>query len=164
MFVTKVISGGQTGVDQAALAVAIQCGIEHGGWCPQGRLCETGTIPEEYRLSETESSHYAVRTEQNVLDSDGTLVLYQGQLTRGTALTVKFLERHQKTHFLLNFDAPVGDAELLEIQAWLLKGRVGVLNVAGPRASTNPEMGRLSFDFLLKLFDLLRGDHDGSAN
>ena len=144
--------------------MAIQCGIEHGGWCPQGRLCETGTIPEEYRLSETESSHYAVRTEQNVLDSDGTLVLYQGQLTRGTALTVKFLERHQKTHFLLNFDAPVGDAELLEIQAWLLKGRVGVLNVAGPRASTNPEMGRLSFDFLLKLFDLLRGDHDGSAN
>ncbi|MDG2186055.1 MAG: putative molybdenum carrier protein [Mariniblastus sp.] len=163
MLVTKVISGGQTGVDQAALAVAIQCGIEHGGWCPLGRLCETGTIPEEYRLSETESSHYAVRTEQNVLDSDGTLVLYQGELTRGTALTVKLLERHGQPHFLLNFDAPVGGNELLDIQAWLLEYRVGVLNVAGPRASTNPEVGQLTFDFLLKLFDLLRSDQDRSG-
>lgn len=161
MLVNKVISGGQTGVDQAALDVAIQCGVEHGGWCPRGRLCEAGTIPGKYHLSETSSTDYAVRTEQNVLASDGTLVLYQGELTRGTALTIKFLKRHQKPHFLKDFDAPAAKTELMEIRAWLNNERVGVLNVAGPRASTNPEVGRLTYGFLVKLFTLLRDESHG---
>ncbi len=71
--ITKIISGGQTGVDRAALDAAIELNIPHGGWCPKGRLAELGqTIPDKYQLQETESSEYSQRTKLNIHDSDGT--------------------------------------------------------------------------------------------
>ena len=66
---TAIVSGGQTGVDRAALDVAIAIGIEHGGWCPAGRLAEDGSVPSRYELRETDSAEYPVRTELNVIDS-----------------------------------------------------------------------------------------------
>lgn len=85
--VRRIVSGGQTGVDRAALDVAMQLSIEHGGWCPRGRLAEDGTIPSRYDLRETRSAKYHVRTERNVVDSDATLILYRKSLTGGTLLT-----------------------------------------------------------------------------
>ena len=85
--IIKIVSGGQTGVDQAALDVAITNGLDHGGWCPAGRRSEDGVIPLQYRLTETETSDYAIRTRRNVVESDGTLILFQAKISGGTQLT-----------------------------------------------------------------------------
>ncbi len=87
--IAKIISGGQTGVDRAALDVAIELELPCGGWCPRGRLAEDGTVPDRYPLQETRSAEYAERTERNVIDSDGTLIIATRPLTGGTALTVE---------------------------------------------------------------------------
>ena len=76
----KIVSGGQTGVDRGALNAAIALGIEHGGWCPAGRVSEDGTIPSRYEMTETDSADYPTRTQQNVIDSDATLILYEQKL------------------------------------------------------------------------------------
>ncbi|HEY7840487.1 MAG TPA: putative molybdenum carrier protein, partial [Gammaproteobacteria bacterium] len=90
----RIVAGGQTGVDRAALDAAIRHGIAHGGWCPRGRLAEDGTVPDRYALRETNSWDYAERTERNVLDSNGTLILNSGPLEGGTLLTREFAEEH----------------------------------------------------------------------
>lgn len=87
--VNKIVSGGQTGVDRAGLDVAIQLGIDHGGWCPKGRRAEDGRIPGCYQLAEADSDEYAFRTERNVVDSDGTLILFFATLRGGTELTYR---------------------------------------------------------------------------
>src|SRR6266851_4977853 len=92
----KIISGGQTGVDRAALDVALELGIPCGGWCPKGRRAEDGRIPKRYPLVETPTPAYPVRTEWNVRDSDGTLVLARGQASGGTALTIEFATDYGK--------------------------------------------------------------------
>ena len=81
--IRKIISGGQTGADQAALDFAIDRGIPHGGWVPKGRKTETGMLPEKYQLKEMETASYSKRTEQNVIDSDGTFIISHGTLTGG---------------------------------------------------------------------------------
>ncbi|MDM8542637.1 putative molybdenum carrier protein [Desulfococcaceae bacterium HSG9] len=79
----KIVSGGQTGADQGALDAAISLGIDHGGWLPKGRKTENGALPSNYNLKEMDSAHYAKRTLQNVIDSDGTLIISHGPLTGG---------------------------------------------------------------------------------
>jgi hypothetical protein len=79
----RIVSGGQAGVDRAALDWAIARGIPHGGWCPAGRIAEDGMIPERYQLRETASPGYRERTRRNVEDSDGTLILNLGELDAG---------------------------------------------------------------------------------
>ncbi len=130
----KIVSGGQTGVDRGALDAAIALGIPHGGWCPRGRLAEDGPIPAGYRLTETESAEYSVRTERNVLDSDGTLILFRGELSGGTELTRRLAGRHQKPCFVVDLDAM---SEPEAVRRWLVESRVQTLNVAGPRESQN---------------------------
>jgi len=85
----KIISGGQTGADRAALDFAIGFDIPHGGWIPKGRKTEDGVLPDKYKLKEMPTASYPKRTEKNVLDSDGTLILSHGKLTGGSALTVR---------------------------------------------------------------------------
>ena len=131
----RIISGGQTGVDRAALDVAIELGIPHGGWCPKGRRAEDGTIPARYRLDATETSDYAFRTERNVLDSDGTLIFYRTVLRGGTALTAQLAQQHGKPCFLFDIDQP---EEPETVWRWLRENTVRTLNVAGPRESQNP--------------------------
>ena len=155
---SKIVSGGQTGVDRAALEVAIFLGIAHGGWCPKGRRAEDGPIPEIFQLVETSSFNYAVRTEKNVVDSDGTLILFRNLITRGTGLTVKFAKRHNRPHLcvdLASFD--IEDEEATEEAAsgildWLIVENINVLNVAGPRESTTPNISSHSHTLLLNAF------------
>jgi hypothetical protein len=131
----KIVSGGQTGADRGALDAAIALGIEHGGWCPKGRLAEDGVIPQQYQVTETRSKFYRVRTEQNVIDSDGTLIFYQKILKGGTELTRQLAIKHDKPHLLFDVTAPLLDSMFGE---WLVSAKISVLNVAGPRESSAP--------------------------
>jgi hypothetical protein len=145
MEVHKIVSGGQTGVDRAALNVALDLELPHGGWCPRGRLAEDGRIPRRYRLKETPTADYAERTERNVVDSDGTLILYASQMTGGTELTFRLCQKHGRPVLAIDLDeAPDADRVL----GWLEKHRIGVLNVAGPRASTTPGIEQRAEHFL----------------
>jgi len=114
--VKKIISGGQTGADRAALDVAIKLGIPHGGWIPKGRLAENGMIPAEYKLQEMPTDSYAARTEQNVIDSDGTLIVSHGKLTGGSELTLEFAIQHKKKllHIDLNEIRGFSAAQLIQ--------------------------------------------------
>jgi len=104
MMLRKVISGGQTGVDRAGLDAAMEAGIPIGGFCPKGRLAEDGTIPEIYPLEELESPESHCRTEKNVIDSDGTLILNKGELTHGTRLTLDFTIQYCKPSLIVQLD------------------------------------------------------------
>ena len=149
MTLKKIISGGQTGVDRAALDAAISLAIQHGGWCPLGRLAEDGRIPDHYLLEETDSPEYPVRTERNVVQSDATLILYRSQLGGGTLLTLRLAEEHKKPYLAVDLEWPLSFAE---IRRWLKTNRVEVLNVAGPRESQSPGIGEMSREFILALF------------
>ncbi len=134
----KIISGGQTGVDQAALDVALELSIPCGGWCPRGRWSEDGPIDERYPLVESSSADPAERTERNVRDSDGTLIIARrakGELTGGSALTQRIAVELGRP--LLVAD-PTDPQAPRAVAAWLEKNAVGVLNVAGPRESRRP--------------------------
>ena len=129
-----IISGGQTGVDRAALDIAIELGMPHGGYCPKGRRAEDGIIPSKYNLIEHTSVQYAGRTLENVLSSDGTLILHIGIISKGTALTKEFCIQREKPILIINiFD----DLNLsrLNFNRWIKENFIKALNVAGPRES-----------------------------
>jgi hypothetical protein len=148
----RIVSGGQTGVDRAALDVAMELGWPHGGWCPLGRIAEDGFIPVRYRLRQTESPNYAVRTERNVIDSDGTLLLYRAQLTGGTELTWRFTRIHRRPCYLLRLEQAW---DLAQVSEWWQEQRIRTLNIAGPRESTSPGIGEAARQFLRELFALV---------
>jgi hypothetical protein len=129
---SKIVSGGQTGVDRAALDVALKLGIPCGGWCPQGRRAEDGPIAEHYPLQETPWSGYPQRTEWNVRDSEGTLVLTQGKPDGGTALTIQMAARYEKPCLVIDLEKSPSPSDVI---AWAKTHRIHVLNVAGPRES-----------------------------
>ena len=133
--VQKIISGGQTGVDRAALDVALELAIPCGGWCPAGRRAEDGVLDKKYPLQETESYRYDVRTRLNIDDSDGTLIISPTPLTSGTALTRNFARKTDKPLLIISPKA-LFDAELIE--PWLKEYRIAILNIAGPRESGQP--------------------------
>ncbi len=134
----RIVSGGQTGVDRAALDVALALGLACGGWCPRGRRAEDGRIPARYPLRETRSRDYRVRTEANVRAADATLILAEGPLTGGTALTLR-LARHLGRPVRVVDLAVAPDPATLE--PWLRARGVRTLNVAGPRESQRPGIG-----------------------
>lgn len=144
----KIISGGQTGVDRAALDVAIKLAIPHGGWIAKGRKTEDGVLHEKYKLQEMATASSDKRTEENVIESDGTLIISHGELTGGSALTQNFAEKHEKPllHIDLNSVAPFKAAN--EINSWLLSHDIKVVNIAGPRASKDPDIYMLASDIL----------------
>ena len=94
--IKKIISGGQAGADRAALDVALKFGIPQGGWIPKGRKAEDGPLPEIYKLREMRTDSYQARTEQNVQDSDRTLIIARGKLTGGSDYTRKMTLKHRK--------------------------------------------------------------------
>jgi hypothetical protein len=142
----KIISGGQTGVDRAALEFAIAHSIEHGGWCPRGRIAEDGPLPPRYQLEETESADTAQRTEYNVVDSDATLIITrERQLFGGTLFTAQCAERHHKPLLVIcEFDDLAESVAL--VRAFVQKHRV--LNIAGPRASEAPGLAAFVWKLL----------------
>lgn len=131
----KLVSGGQTGVDRAALDAALAAGLPVGGWCPRGRRAEDGIIPSRYPLMETPSRRYAQRTAWNVRDSDGTLILSRGPLRGGTRLTAQLARGTHKPLLLVDLAQTTDWAPAL---AWLRAHRIQVLNLAGPRESAAP--------------------------
>jgi hypothetical protein len=144
----KLVSGGQTGVDRAILDVALALGISCGGWCPKGRLAEDGQIPGRYPLQETPTDSYDQRTEWNVRDADGTLVLSDEMPSGGTALAIEIAVRLGKP--CLAVDPRTADAPA--IQMWLAENRIVILNVAGLRESEAPGIYEQARVFLLTLF------------
>jgi hypothetical protein len=134
----KIISGGQTGVDRAALDVALRYGIDSGGWCPTGRLDEFGRIPDRYPLKELESGGLTERTLHNVKDSDGTVIIYPGKLSGGTEQTVKFCVEQQRPHELIEASAVSIENAAQLIADFVRANKIDILNVAGPRASEWP--------------------------
>ena len=133
MQIKKVVSGGQTGVDRAALDAALELGLPCGGWCPKGRLAEDGPIPASYPVKETPSCDYPERTEWNVRDSDGTLVLSWGRPSGGTALTIALARRLKKPCLVIDLES--ADPPREKIAAWVDLHGIAILNVAGPRES-----------------------------
>jgi len=146
---TRIVSGGQTGVDRGALDAAIELGIPHGGWCPRGRLAEDGRIPPRYRLTETDSPAYAVRTEQNVVESDATLILCRGRPQGGTDLTLRLARQHGKPCLVVDLDSAW---EPGAIRRWMAEHGVTTLNVAGPRESQSPGISAQAAELLKRLF------------
>lgn len=135
MAISKITSGGQTGVDRAALDTALTLGLECGGWCPRGRRAEDGPIPDRYPLVETPTGRYSQRTAWNVRDSDATLILTRGRPKRGTALTIRWANRIHKPCLVVDLAA---DADPSIGRAWTREHGIRVLNVAGPRESETP--------------------------
>jgi Circularly permutated YpsA SLOG family len=146
----KVISGGQTGVDRAALDVAMQLGIPCGGWCPRGRRAEDGTIPAKYPLVETPDTRYPQRTEWNLRDADGTLVLHAGEPRGGTALTLRLAVEGGKPLLRVDLDAAPDAGGVAD---WIASRGIRVLNVAGPREGECPGIGARTARFLQAALD-----------
>ncbi len=148
----RVISGGQTGVDMAALDAARQAGLPIGGWCPAGRLNEQGRIPDEYPLVETPSADSRQRTEWNVRDSDATLIISPFPVvSNGTAYTLMMIERHRKPFVVLDVER-LDETLIPDLLDWLRANDVRVLNVAGPRESKVPGIYKRARAFLTALF------------
>lgn len=149
-----IISGGQTGVDRAALDFALSSKIPCSGWCPKGRMAEDGPIPFYYPLKELSSPFYAKRTRQNIIDSDGTLVLYRRKLDKGTKLAIELCQSLNKPVSIIPLDeqTSVGQAK-----SWIIENNIRVMNVAGPRESSEPGIYHASGKFLKELFHRLLG-------
>ena len=147
--VERIVSGGQTGVDQGALDAALELGIPCGGWCPAGRRAEDGSIPDHYPLQETASRNYNKRTTLNAQDSDATLILNRGELEGGTAYTLAVVKRLNRPCLVIDPESP---AACGEIQGWLKQNNVKVLNVAGPRESKCPGIQRRVCQLLAAVF------------
>ena len=132
----KIVSGGQTGADRAALDFARATGLQTGGWVPRGRVAEDGRIPEHYvGLEETDSDDPAVRTALNVRDSDATLILSHGPLAGGSLLTFQKATRPERPVLHLDLDQVSIVSAAAQLRRWLATVRPRILNVAGPRAS-----------------------------
>jgi hypothetical protein len=148
-----IVSGGQTGVDRAALDAAMELGIPHRGWCPKGRKAEDGIIPARYLLQETEETDYCERTKRNASESDATLILVQSpnrdlELRGGTLLTWRYCQQLARPVLVIRLQRPGPDKR---IRDWLSRHRVRVLNVAGPRASKDPHLYSAAKDYLLRV-------------
>ena len=142
---SRLVSGGQTGVDRAALDVALALGIPCGGWCPRGRRADDGPIDARYPLQETPSADYAMRTEWNVRDSDGTLVLTRGETQGGTALTVTLARQRGRPVLVVDL---ASEPDVRVVGDWLRREGIRVLNVAGPRERGAPGIHAESLRFL----------------
>lgn len=142
--IEKIISGGQTGADQGALDAAIALGIPHGGWIAKGRLTESGPLPEKYKLKQLATTSNARRTEENVISSDGTLILSHGDLTGGSALTLEFAARHHRPCLHVDLAVTPAFQAASLITSWLEQNGIEILNVAGPRASKDPKIYQLT--------------------
>ena len=152
----KIISGGQTGVDRAALDVALKHGIECSGWCPAGRLDEFGRIPDRYPLQELEVGGFTERTLQNVRDSNGTVIIYRGKLSGGTEQTVRFCVAQRRPHALIDASNVSAEEAAKLISDFICKHKIEILNVAGPRQSEWPK----GYDFASRALEIfLATDH-----
>lgn len=154
MILKVIISGGQTGVDRGALDAALAAGFPCAGWCPRGRTAEDGKIPTHYPLIELESRSYPARTEKNVVDSDDTVIIHFGELEGGTQLTVEYCRQHRKPTLVIDGSKrPVPNAAQQMCDFVNLHG-IECMNVAGPRASKEPNAHAYTQQTIERLLNL----------
>ncbi len=147
----KIVSGGQTGVDMAALEFARANGLSYGGWVPKGRTNECGRISEDFEgLTETRSEDVIERTRLNVASGDATVVFIDGSTSPGTQQTIAFASDVGKPHLVVDLRDGI-ESCTRQVETWLLAHPVGILNIAGPRASEAPGIGA-------KVTEVLRGN------
>lgn len=159
-FIKGIVSGGQTGVDRAALDIAIELNIPHSGWCPFGRKAEDGIIPAKYNLEESPApTHeentdvdaiYKKRTELNTRDSDGTLIIIKDAPIGGTLYTIEMAEKHKKPYLIYNISI---NPDIRKAVDWILKNNIHKLNIAGPRASQTANIYNFSYLVLQQLLN-----------
>jgi hypothetical protein len=137
----KLVSGGQTGADRAAIDFAVAHGIPYGGWCPKGRKAEDGPLDPRYQLKETPSPAYSQRTEWNVRDSDATVVFtVADKLAGGSQTTMEFARRHGKPCLHLAAERS-GKEVAAQLEEFIRKHNIRILNLAGSRGSEEPGVG-----------------------
>ena len=153
-FCERIVSGGQTGADRAALDFAINHGYPHGGWAPRGREAEDGPIPDKYQLTEIPDGGYRQRTKRNVQDSDGTLIINIGELDGGTKATQIFTQKLGRPCFVAQLDTADLTQVATLVAEWLQSHHIAALNVAGPRESKRPGIYRLSYGLLEMVADM----------
>jgi hypothetical protein len=152
---TKIIAGGQTGADQGALDAALDVGFGVGGWCTNGRRTEDGPLPERYNfLKQTPLSSYPQRTEWNVRDSDGTMIVHCGSWGPGTKKTVSLVKAKRKPYIFLDLRSR---ASMLDLVGWLSEKNIETLNVAGPRESGSIGIHKATYDFVTKIIKIQKG-------
>ena len=163
MLISKIISGGQTGVDRGAIEAALELGFPYGGLIPKGRLAEDGIVPLAFTaMTEDTRKDYLHRTELNVINSDATIILSrERELTGGTKRAVEFCEKHGKPFWIDNPDAPIETDRGLELWYWLeamFNMKPAVLNVAGPRESKCPGIEASATTFVKELIEKVYAD------
>jgi predicted Rossmann-fold nucleotide-binding protein len=149
----EIVSGGQTGVDRAALDFALQNGIKCSGFCPKGRKAEDGRISSRYPLTETSSSFYQERTRLNVIQSDALLIVFNNEMGRGTEVAIKEAKRYRKPYFIVNLKEKSGNT-VDDARRWINENSINKLNVAGPRASSDAGIYEKCLQFLEEVFGL----------
>jgi hypothetical protein len=151
----KIISGGQTGVDRAALDAAMDLGLPCGGYCPKGRKAEDGMIPEKYPLQSVSSANYRVRTQKNILEADATLIIFKTLLQGGTRLTVDLCRKHHKPLITIDADAVNLQKAVESLLQFIESNPFCVINVAGPRKSQWPEGYDYAYEAIYTVLKLL---------
>jgi hypothetical protein len=146
----KIISGGQTGVDRAALDTALETGTVCGGWCPDGRLAEDGEIPLHYPVTELKGAGYQERTLQNVIDSDGTAIICFGAPDGGTEHTLRFCLELKKPFILIDAAELTPERAAERMLTFVAGHSIAVLNVAGPRASEEASAYRYAYQAVMR--------------
>lgn len=148
----KIISGGQTGADRAALDAAIKLDLPHGGWVPKGRRAEDGTLSDQYQLEEMSTDSYPQRTEKNVREADGTLVLTHGRPTGGSRLTLELAVRNRRKHLHIDLLRTPAFAAVRIVSDWIADNDIEVLNVAGSSASKDPQIYDKTLQILTSVY------------
>ena len=161
MILQRIVSGGQTGTDIAGLIAASHCGLATGGWIPKGWKTETVPRPMYqalFNLQETPSDGYIQRTEWNVRDSDGTLIIAKDYSSRGTQMTRSHCLALRKPLFCMAFSKSAAEGELTEyaICDWIEKKNIQILNVAGNRESVAPGIQVWATQALITIFKTLQ--------
>lgn len=147
----KIISGGQTGADRAALDIALKLKIPCGGWCPADRRAEDGVIADRYPLTPQRGAGYRQRTRKNVQDSDGTVIAAFGKLTGGSKATAADCKKFNKPCLVIDAGKTTPAEAAILLAVFLLRHRIHILNVAGPRASRQPGIYGFVSDVLMHL-------------
>lgn len=142
----KIISGGQTGVDRAALDICLHENFPCGGWCPKGRIAEDGIIPAKYPLQELRQTEYHFRTEKNIEESDGTLIIAEQKLYGGTLLTRQLANKKNKALLCIH-----SESQMKQVFDWLIRHKIKTLNVAGPRKSQWEKGYSLAYEIIGEL-------------
>ena len=165
MRIIKIISGGQTGCDTAALDAAIYCNLSHGGWCPKNRKQEKGKkIPLLYHLTETDSTDYLKRTEANTIDSDSTIIFFYGTLTGGSAKTALLCTKHKKPYYCFDLESTSKERIITLTKDWFngvlvetMPPQNCVLNVAGTRESEAPRIKKTVMALMVDIILAVNG-------